>query len=229
VVPNVYLMEKLSGANVYLLVSDSSLTLVDSGLTGQAERIVAQLQGAGYTPSDLRTIALTHAHGDHTGGAAELARRSGARVLAHRAEVPYIEQTKVLPTDSWGQRLLNWLADRILFRLSPCPVDRAVDDGDVIETLGGVHVIHTPGHTPGSMCLYQPERRILFCGDALFNAHPITGRPGLHLPMPMVTVDKAQARDSVADLATWPVDVLCCGHGDPILEGAGRKMKGLLS
>ena len=78
VVSNVYSIEGLRGANVYLLVSDKGLTLVDSGLAADVERIAAQLLEAGYALSDLHSIVLTHAHGDHTGGAVELARRSGA-------------------------------------------------------------------------------------------------------------------------------------------------------
>jgi len=228
VVSNVYLMEGLRGGNVYLLVSDKGLTLVDSGLAVDVDRIAPQLQRGGYTLSDLHSIVLTHAHGDHAGGAVELARRSGAQVLAHRAEVPYIEQSKSLPVASLAQRLLNWLGDRILFRLSPCQVDRLVEDGDVIEALGAMQMIHTPGHTPGSLCLYQSEQRILFCGDALFNANPITGRPGLRLPIRLVTVDSAQARDSVGKLSTMAVEVLCCGHGEPIMDGAREKMRAVL-
>ena len=74
----------------------------------------------------------------------------------------------------------------------------------------------------------QAERRILFCGDALFNANPITGRPGLRLPIRLATLDNAQARDSVRKLSTMAVEVLCCGHGEPILDGAGEKMRALL-
>jgi glyoxylase-like metal-dependent hydrolase (beta-lactamase superfamily II) len=107
-------------------------------------------------------------------------------------------------------------------------VDRPLDDGEVIEPLGEMHVIHTPGHTPGSICLYQPQRRILFCGDALFNANPVTGRPKLQLPGPSVNVDSAQARQSVRKLSELPVDVLCPGHGEPILDGAGEQIRALL-
>lgn len=221
-------MEGLRGGNVYLLVSNKDLTLVDSGLAVDVDRIVAQLQGAGYALSELHSIVLTHAHGDHMGGAVELARRSGAQVLAHQDEVPYIEQTKSLPTSSVAQRLLNWLGDRIVFRLSPCKVNRLIEDGDVIEALDGTQVIHTPGHTPGSLCLYQPERRILFCGDTLFNANPITGRPGLRLPIRLVTMDNAKARDSVVKLSTMAIEVLCCGHGEPIMDRTGEKMRALL-
>jgi len=228
IVPDVSLMDGLRGANVYVLVAEGGLTLIDSGVAGDVERIVAQLQAASYRLSDVHRIVLTHAHGNHIGGAAALARRSGAQVVAHRDEVPYVEQTRPLPAPSLVQRVLFWMSDHLVFRLSPCDVERAVEDGDVLEPLGGTRVVHMPGHTPGTMGLYQPERGIFFCGDALFNAHPMTGRPGLQLPLPMVTVDTAKALASVRKLSGLPIDVLCCGHGEPIVGGAGERIRALL-
>ena len=228
VVPDVWLLEGLRGANVYLLNRRNGLALVDSGMAGDMVCIVDQLHAAGHELSQMRTIVLTHAHGDHAGGAAELARRSGARVVAHRAEAPYVEQTKPLPAPSPLRRLMNWMTNRLVFQLSACPVNRTVMEGDVIDTLRGLEVIHTPGHTPGSLALYQPERQILFCGDALFNANPMTGRPQLQLPIPLFTLDAAQARQSVAKLADLSVKVLCCGHGEPILEGAQDRISAVL-
>ncbi len=228
VVPNVFLIEGLRGANVYLLVSGERLALVDSGMAADAEPIAAQLQEDGYAPPELDSILLTHAHGDHIGGTAALARLSGAHVVAHRDEVPYIEGTKPLPADSLVPRVLNWLSDRIMFRGPSCEVNRVVEGGDVIDVLGGTRVIHTPGHTPGSISLYQPDRRILFCGDALFNANPVSGRPGLRLPIRLFTADNAEARDSVGKLSDLAVEVLCCGHGEPIVEGAQERMRTLL-
>jgi glyoxylase-like metal-dependent hydrolase (beta-lactamase superfamily II) len=230
IVPGVYLMERLHGnsANVHLLVSREELTLVDSGLPGAADQIAGQLQEEGHTLSDLQAIVLTHSHGDHTGGAAELARRSGAQIMAHQDEVPYIEQTEPLPFGSLLKRLSNWLGDRLLFRRAPCKVDRALQDGDVIEALDGLQVIHTPGHTPGSIALYQPERRVLFCGDTFFNKNPLTGKEGLQLSIPLFTLDVAQMRESARKLAPLPVEVLCCGHGEPIVEGAGDRLRVLL-
>ena len=229
VVPDVYLFEGLRGANVYLLLSDGGLTLVDSGMDGNADPIATQLEEAGHSLSQVHSIVLTHAHVDHVGSAAELARRSGAQVLAHRAEVPYIEQTQSMPSTSLFRRLMNWLSNRVLFTTSACRVDRPLEEGDTIEALGGTQVIHTPGHTPGSISLYQPERRIVFCGDALFNANPLTGSPGLRFPLPTATLDGAQARESVAKLSALDVDVLCCGHGKPILSGASDQIAALLS
>lgn len=225
VVSDLYLMEGLRGANVYLLLGGEGLTLIDSGMAGNADRIAAQLEEAGYALSQLQAIVLTHAHIDHVGSAAELARRSGAQVVAHQDEVPYIEHTQSLPAASPIRRLMNWLSDHILFRSSPPKVDRPVHEGDMVANL---QVIHLPGHTPGSMGLYQPEGQLLLCGDVLFNAHPMTGRPGLRYPLPVVTVDDVQARASVARLSAMQIDVLCCGHGEPIVGGAGQQIGALL-
>jgi glyoxylase-like metal-dependent hydrolase (beta-lactamase superfamily II) len=228
IVPDVYLVEGLRGGNVYLLTSGEGLILVDSGLTGEVNHIVDQMQEQGFVLSQLHTIVLTHAHGDHAGGVTLLASRSGAKTLAHRDEVPYIEGTKTMPMASLPERLLNWMGERIIFRRVPCKVDRILEEGDAIESLDGMIVIHTPGHTPGSICLYQPERRILFCGDALLNANPMTGRPAFSLPLRMVTVNNVQARDSVRKLSALSVDVLCFGHGEPILGGVEEKIGSLL-
>jgi len=230
IVPDIYMVEGLraDSGNVYLLVSGEGLTLVDSGLAGAADQIEAQLREGGYRLSDVRAIVLTHAHADHMGSVAELARRSGAQVLAHQEEIPYIEQAKSMPGASPFQRLMNWLSDRTIMKRSPCKVSRPLQDREVIEAPGGLQVLHAPGHTPGSIALYQPERRILFCGDVFFNKNPMTGKEGLQLSLPLFTLDMRQARESARKLAALPVEVLCFGHGEPISEGANEKTWALL-
>jgi glyoxylase-like metal-dependent hydrolase (beta-lactamase superfamily II) len=227
IMKNVYRMESVPGCNVYLLVSGDNLALIDSGLSGGADAIISQIQAAGFPLPALRMIVLTHAHGDHTGNVAELIRRSGAKLLAHRTEVPFIERTASLPVTSPVQRLFTRLADLLLFRQPLVKVDRPLEDEERIDALGGLQVVPTPGHTPGSISLYQPDRRILFCGDALFNRNPVTGRKGIQFPLPMLSVDMNQARESVGRLAGLPVEICCFGHGEPILERAGEKIKAL--
>ena len=234
VVPDVYLLKGVQGCNIYLLAGAGGLTLLDTGWAGQADAIVGQLQEGGHALADLRAIVLTHSHPDHAGSVAELAARSGAQVLAHRDEIPFIEGKESLPSASRLLRLLTWMSERSgwlreqpMFRTPLANVNRALVGGDMVDPLGGLRVIHVPGHTPGSICLYHPERRILFCGDALFNANPLTSRAGLRLPIPMATMDNAQARESARKLSELAVDVLCPGHGQPILEGAGEKIKAL--
>jgi glyoxylase-like metal-dependent hydrolase (beta-lactamase superfamily II) len=228
VASGVYLLEGLGIGNVYALALREGVALIDSGSSGAADQIMAQLGEGGYAPSDLRAVMLTHAHGDHTGSTAELVRRSGAQVLAHRDEVPYIEGTNPLPVTSLLQRVLVWMARRAASAHAFFSVDRTLEDGEMIEELGGLLVIHTPGHTPGSICLYRPEGRVLFCGDLLFNGHPLTGRGGLRFAMSLVSVDPAQARESARRLMEVPIEVLCSGHGEPILRAAGSRVQELL-
>jgi glyoxylase-like metal-dependent hydrolase (beta-lactamase superfamily II) len=224
IVPDVYLIEGLRASHVYLLVSKGGLTLVDTGSPGEAARIVSELEEGGYALSDLRAIVLTHCHADHTGSAAELARRSGARVLAHRDEVPYIEKIEALPASSFVRRLLDWVSDR-RFRTAACQVDQALEDADVVDALGGLQVIHVPGHTPGNIALYGSDRGILFCGDTIFNGNPLSGKGGIQPPPRAFSVDPAQAEVSTRELAKLPAEVVCFGHGEPILERAGERLR----
>jgi glyoxylase-like metal-dependent hydrolase (beta-lactamase superfamily II) len=221
VLPNIYLVEGLRVAHVYVLASGEELTLIDGGTPGEADKIAKQIEVGGYTLSDIRAIVATHAHSDHTGALAELARRSGAQVLAHRDEVAYLERTASLPYRAFLQRLLFGVSERVVFRFEPCKVDRPLQDGDIVEALGGLRVIHVPGHTPGSIALYQPERQILFCGDTFFHNNP---NRGLQISPPIVSVDVAQARESARKLAALSVEALCVSHGELILEGAQEKM-----
>jgi glyoxylase-like metal-dependent hydrolase (beta-lactamase superfamily II) len=226
-VPDVYLIEGLRSANVYAISSDSWLTLVDTGLKNEADKITAQLQGGGFSLSKIRNIVLTHAHGDHTGSAAELARRSGANILAHDVEADYIEQTRPMPSPPGSMRLFGWLTRRF-FKSEPCKVDRRLQNDDILRFLPGWHVLHTPGHTPGSICLYESQRRILICGDTLFHKSPMTGKPGLRPSPPFLTLDKIRLQESLKKLAALPADVICFGHGEPIIMKDAQEQIGAL-
>ena len=224
----IYIFEGLRVSNVYMLVTGEALSLVDSGLRSDVDKIVFQIQESGYKLRQLKTIILTHAHFDHTGGAPMLSTLSGAKVIAHKQEVPFIEKTKSLPAKSSIQRMLNWMTEKIMFRQSGLYVDIKVEDGQELDVLGGLSVVHTPGHTPGSISLFYAEQGVLFCGDALFNAHPVTRKPGLQFPLDVVSVDSNQARVSVKKLSRLQVKVLCCGHGEPMMDAAWEKIMQLL-
>ena len=119
---------------------------------------------------------------------------------------------------------LVWLMDRA-FSAPPCKVDRALRDGDVVEALGRLQVVHAPGHTPGNIALYQPQRQILFCGDAIFNGAPFSRKQGIQAPPRLFSVDAEQARRSFQALAELPVEVICFGHGEPIVDQAQEKLR----
>jgi glyoxylase-like metal-dependent hydrolase (beta-lactamase superfamily II) len=224
----VYLFEELRGCNVYLLVSDAGLTLVDTGLAGDARRIVAQIEKAGLDPSELQSIVVTHAHADHIGGLAGLVQRFDSDVMAHQLEAPFIEGTNKLPTRTKLQRAMTWLGDCFPGGNKGTKVTRQLEDGERLDVLDGLRVIHTPGHTPGSLCLLQEEGGILFCGDLLFNGHPLTGRGGLRYAPQAFSVDPDEVPRSAQKLAQVTVKALCMGHGEPIVHERGVQMAELL-
>jgi glyoxylase-like metal-dependent hydrolase (beta-lactamase superfamily II) len=105
---DVFISEGLRSANVYLIRSSSGLTLVDTGMKDEADEIALQIQGRGFTLNEVRNIVLTHGHGDHAGSAAELSERTGAFVLAHEAEAPFIDGTRTMPEPTM-LRIMNRL------------------------------------------------------------------------------------------------------------------------
>ncbi|MBN1955946.1 MAG: MBL fold metallo-hydrolase [Anaerolineae bacterium] len=228
IVQDVYLLDGLRMGNVYLLLSDGGLTLVDAAMAGDGARIVAQIEGSGYDPASLRSVVVTHAHPDHVGGLPELVRRFDPEVIAHRAEVPYVEGTASLPAGSALQRAAQWLGGLLPRRGSGIEVARALEEGDRLDVLGGLEALHTPGHTPGSLCLFQRERGILFCGDLLINGNPLSGRGGLRYGPWAFSVDPQQLKQSARRLLDLPIEVLCTGHGAPLMDSVREKLARLL-
>jgi glyoxylase-like metal-dependent hydrolase (beta-lactamase superfamily II) len=202
------------GANVYLLVDDG-LTLVDTGFVGRTGRILEHIKELGYSPSDITRIIITHHHADHVGSLAELKRVTQAKVMAYPADAPYIDGTLLQPGPArpqWLSRILarfNWL-----WSAEPVMVDVLVNDGDELPILGGIKIVHTPGHTPGSICLYLQDKDLLIAGDLLAN------RFGLSLPSRGFTVDIVQEIQSIKKIAGLEFDIICFGHGSPIMHNA---------
>lgn len=211
-------------ANIFLLVGDR-LALVDAGGRGSTPAILRYVQGLGRSLEELDVVVLTHYHSDHAGGLPQILRIKKAQVAAHEADVPYLEG-RVTPPSPNSQGIAGAVLKvaRPLFRLVQVHVDIMVQDGTELPVLGGLQVIHTPGHTPGSICLYSPSRRLLLVGDALNNR-------GGHLQLPplVFTVDPQRAVLSVQKLAPLAVEVIGFGHGPAITSRAGVVLKDFLS
>jgi len=105
----------------------------------------------------LRAIVLTHAHLDHVGAVEFLRRRAGVPVYLHAADAPLLA---AVPQQA---RLFGLQAAPV------APAERTLAEGDILE-VGTLRfrILHTPGHSPGGVCLYSQEQRLLLAGDTLF-------------------------------------------------------------
>ena len=223
IIPNVYQLN--IGASNVIVVNEEELTVIDTGLPGSSPRIIEFLRSLGRSPEEINLIIVTHNHFDHVGGLVELRRLTRAKVAAHKADVDGTEGC--LPYPGMVRRLLSvrpFSNLRPVFLLEPDLVDIQLAGGEVLEPLGGLEVIHTPGHTPGSISLFSAQKRLLIVGDALNKR-----RQTLRLPPKMVSANQAQAMNSIRRMAQLDFDILCLGHGRPLTNDTHNKMMDLLN
>jgi glyoxylase-like metal-dependent hydrolase (beta-lactamase superfamily II) len=207
--------------NLTLVLDDENgNTLVDTGLPGQEEAIASALADAGIRVRDLERIIFTHQDLDHVGSGAALVRQSGARVLAHAVEAPYIggELKPLKPSPEMLEQRPQMR--EMLQRLEPVGVDELLEDGERLDLAGGTRVIYTPGHTPGHASLYLERSKVLVAGDAL------TAEEGrLNGPNAPVTLDTDEAARSVRRLAELDVETIVCYHGGVVSEDANGQLQ----
>ena len=176
--------------NIYLIIEDP-LTLVDTGpKTDEALNAFGdQLRNLGFKPADIERIILTHTHEDHYGLAGILQRESGARVYVHEWEYKNISehrQTRAnrdllrragVPAEELEKmagryELIHKFADPV------ADVEAYRDEQEFVFAGGSLRVIHTPGHTPGSCCLFRESNRLMLTGDTILKT--ITPNPVLN-------------------------------------------------
>jgi glyoxylase-like metal-dependent hydrolase (beta-lactamase superfamily II) len=221
IMPNLHLVPGVRGVNAYLLLGDAP-TLVDTGMPGSDRAILNYMDRLGLELGELARVVITHHHVDHIGALAAIKQRTSALVIAHPSAIPFIsgEQPLAPPRGAVMRLLFRFVP--VMSRFDPVPVDLTVDDGDHLDVLGGAVVLHVPGHTPGSIALHFPSERLLICGDA------VNGRAGrVAGPAKPFTVDMAQALASVRRMAELEFDVLCPGHGAPLVGGADAELQAL--
>ncbi|MBI4285108.1 MAG: MBL fold metallo-hydrolase [Chloroflexi bacterium] len=222
VVPSVYRITA-GGVNMLLIAADK-LTLIDTGFIGSSRTIVSFLRRLGRSPEEINLIILTHNHLDHIGGLTALRRLCPAKVAAHRQSIGDRDSQIAYPKYVLGLlRFPPFASVRPRFYLRPDDVDITLEGDEVLAPLGGLQVIHTPGHTPGSISLYAPQRKLLIAGDTINSRFR-----HLRIPPKSVSTNMAQLRESVRKLTHLDFAVLCCGHGRPITTDVPARMQRLL-
>jgi glyoxylase-like metal-dependent hydrolase (beta-lactamase superfamily II) len=214
IAPGVHAVRLMS---VYaFLISEPRMTLIDAGLIGSARRVERYAQRIGRGLEELTQIICTHAHPDHIGGVRELAGEREVEVLMHPADLSGL---KVTLRDAVANRNRGQLI--AYFTRHPGEAT-PIEDGQLLPILGGLEVIHTPGHTPGSICLYAARHRLLFVGDAL---QVIRGK--VTYASAVFSEDLTLARASVARMASLDVETIAFSHYPPWRDGANAVLRDL--
>lgn len=223
VLPGLYQV-RTRGSRAYLILDDE-ITLIDTGNPGSARRILAALAELGRRADEIRHIVITHYHIDHVGGLPELQKYVSARTCVHLAEAPHVESAEPLP-NPFTHPLLARICEPYLLRNDPgaARVDVTLSDGDELKALGGMRIVHAPGHTAGSISIHFPNRGVLLVGDAMQYKF---GR--LMLPSRLFTQDMEKAAQSIRKIARLDFETLCFSHFRPILAGADQKVRDFAS
>lgn len=226
IVPGVYVIPFWAGyLNIFVIETADGLALVDTGTGPKSiDRVTTALERAGRRLDEVRHVLITHAHFDHIGGLVALQERVSAQTYAHRREALAIqgEQPVAFPARD-DLRGLPWLMSYVVVHppVTPAIVNVKVTDGDTLaDVLPGLQVIELTGHTYGHVGYYWPERGILFGGDALMR-YPW----GLRMPFRAASPDWDAVRQSIKRIATLDFDVLCLGHGRPLVGNAAAAVR----
>ena len=202
-----------------LIWDDAEATLVDTGYPDQFEPLKQAVIQAGVPFTQIRRVIITHQDWDHIGTLLDIMSAQNGHVdfLAHASERPYIEGT--LPYIKMTPQLIATRLQSLpqelrteaiaLFNKIPiAPITRTLVDGEKLPFHGGIDVIHTPGHTPGHICLYLRSHRLLIAGDQLCVENGL-----LVGPAEMYTPDMPTALKSLAKLADYDINYVICYHG----------------
>jgi glyoxylase-like metal-dependent hydrolase (beta-lactamase superfamily II) len=197
------------------LVLEAELSLIDCGYARSRGRIEKAVREQGRSLSELARVVCTHGHPDHAGGARELA-LAGIPVLIHPADGERLAIT-------WREMLRGPSRGKFFAAMTPEPPQTVpIEDGDVLPMLGGLRVVHTPGHTPGSVCFFGSRDRVLFVGDTLQRRF---GR--VSFASSLYSDDIAMARRAVQRLASLDVKTVVFSHYPPLTEGASETLASL--
>jgi len=176
------------------LINLGELILIDTGAGWSVDKIVNNINNLGFDCKNLNKILLTHCHIDHIGGVPEIRKRFGPKIYIHKLDAPPVETgDPILTAATWYQTTFP-----------PTKVDVKFDFPEEILNIGDQKIacLHTPGHTPGSICIYLDKdgKRILF-GQDLHG--PLLEEFGSNLK------DYDRSTKKLLDLDT---DILCEGH-----------------
>ena len=195
-------------SNVYVI---NEKVLIDSGMN--PDYLFHNLEESNLAVENIELIILTHSHYDHSGGAARLIKKSNAKLAIHKNDSLTVLNNQASRAANFGE-------------ITKCPPPDIVYKGGEKIPIGPnekgeeefLEVIHTPGHTAGSICLYEKNSKTLFSGDTIFSDGCI-GRADFEESVP----EKMTA--SIKKLTEIKIENLYPGHGKPTVGNAGHSIE----
>ena len=216
----------VSFANVFFLGRPGGKwILLDTGWPGRAREIVAAAEARFGSGSAPEAIVLTHGHIDHAGNAAALADVWNTPIYAHQLEIPFLNGKSAYPPPDPTVGGATAFLSRFLPNLRRDLGGRLLElHTSKIPGASGWESLHTPGHSPGHICLFRESDRFLLTGDALVTVNMdswsalLSRKRDLARPPTPFTIDWNAARASLKKLAALRPNVIAAGHGIPISD-----------
>jgi glyoxylase-like metal-dependent hydrolase (beta-lactamase superfamily II) len=218
-----------------LIWDNDNVIQIDTGIPSNLETIKNQMETAGVSFARLNIIIATQQDIDHIAGIKGiLFEKPEVMVLAHEADKPYIQGDKKV------KRLNSKFMERIkdlpeeeqlkivdMFENSNVKVNTTLTDGEMLPYCGGITVIHTPGHTPGHICLYHQRSKTLIAGDAMNILHGELVGPNED-PMSEDGVNANDAINSLKKLTDYDIKNIITYHGGLFNDSPNEKIKDVI-
>jgi hydroxyacylglutathione hydrolase len=195
--------------NVYLIKTESSFALIDTGFSLQRGKLKRALDEAGCRPRDLKLVVVTHADFDHAGNCTWLRKKYGAPIAVHHEEAGAVETGRMLRNRKSRQGVFFTAVVNLggLFVFRRFKPDIIVADGEDLSQYGlDGKVVHIPGHSRGSIGVLTKDGDF-FCGDLLTGSP----RPGKN----SLVDDSAEMDASIEKMKTLGIKIVYPGHGLP--------------
>jgi glyoxylase-like metal-dependent hydrolase (beta-lactamase superfamily II) len=202
-------VHRIDGASPYSYVieeDDGSLTLIDTGISKDGQKVLDYLQAKmSKKKSDLKTILLTHCHTPYVRGVYAIKKATEARVAVHEEDADYLSGKKTMPPPKGVVGVLFRISEPFL-ALTPVEPDQRLKDNDRV---GSLTVLHVPGHTPGSISLYDQRRKLIFVADTIrYEKGKLQGPPE------EFTFDMNEARRSIRKISSLEFNTILGGLGE---------------
>jgi len=207
-----------AGINRCYIIRDQGTILVDAGSPNNIHRFREAFNRFHIPPEEIELIVLTHGHFDHVGSAKDLKTLTGAKIAIHKHDKFDLEQSQIIfpyGASFWGKFLrfiLRPFSNNIFTRFPSVKADIVLDDKDYPLIDFGIpgKIIHTPGHTPGSVSVLL-ESGELVAGCLAHNNIPFRFKPGL----PIFAEDLDKVKESWVKVIRQGAEKIYPGNGDP--------------